>query len=377
MFLLSAERYFFFYGCSISARCVEIEQQKIVKYLMAEQPIRFGIAGAGMVARYHATAIAATPGAQLVAVCRSHGGPAGEAAARFGVPCEPSYAALLARPDLDAVCICTPSGLHAEQTIAAARAGKHVLVEKPLALTLADADAMIAACGAHGVRLGVALQRRADPAFRALREAIAAGALGRPTLGIVNMPYLRDQRYYDSAAWRGTWALDGGGVLMNQGIHLVDLLLWLIGDDIAEAHASAATLAHAIEVEDCLAATLRFAGGALGSIAATTTAVPGFAHRIEIYGDAGAVRIEGERIVHWSGAESERLRPYLAAPTTTVAPGAGASPAGIGAEGHTRLIANFVAAIRAEHAPLATGEEARRSLAAVLAIYAAAGVGAR
>jgi predicted dehydrogenase len=250
-----------------------------------------------------------------------------------------------------------------------------VLVEKPLALTLADADAMIAACREHGVRLGVALQRRADPAFRALRDAIAAGALGRPALGIVNMPYLRDQRYYDSAAWRGTWALDGGGVLMNQGIHLVDLLLWLIGDDIAEAHASAATLAHAIEVEDCLSATLRFAGGALGSIAATTNAAPGFAHRVEIYGDAGAMRIEGEQIVHWSGAAAEALRPYLAAPNPAAAAGAGASPTGIGAEGHTRLLADFVAAIRAGHAPLATGEEARRSLAAVLAIYAAAGIG--
>ncbi len=310
-----------------------------------------------------------------MAVCRSQGSPAGETAARFGVPCEQTFAALLARPDVDAVCICTPSGLHAEQTIAAARAGKHVLVEKPLALTLTDADAMIAACHKHGVRLGVALQRRADPALRALRDAIAAGGLGRLTLGIVNMPYLRDQRYYESAAWRGTWALDGGGVLMNQGIHLIDLLLWLIGDEPIETHAAAATLAHTIEVEDCLAATLRFAGGALASIAATTTAAPGFAHRIEIYGDAGAVQIEGEQIVHWSGAASEQLQPYLGAPDTLAAPGAGASPTGIGAVGHKRLIADFVAAIRAGHAPLATGEQARRSLAAVLAIYAAAGIG--
>jgi predicted dehydrogenase len=342
---------------------------------MAEQPIRFAIAGAGMVARYHAEAIAATPGAELVAICRSGAGAPAEAAARFGVPCEPSFAALLARGDLDAVCICTPSGLHAEQAIAAARAGKHVLAEKPLALTLADADAMIAACQQHGVRLGVALQRRADPAFQALRAAIASGGLGRIAMATLSMPYLRGQAYYDSAAWRGTWALDGGGVLMNQGIHLVDLLLWLVGDEVAEVRAAATTLAHAIEVEDCLAATLRFAGGGLGSLAATTAAPPGFAHRLEIYGERGAVQIAGEQIVHWSGADSAELRPHLAAPGQPAEAGAGASPSGIGTTGHARLLADFTAAIRDGRDPLVTGAEARRSLALVLAIYAAAGVG--
>ncbi len=340
---------------------------------MTEEPIRFAIAGAGMVARYHATAIGRTPGAQLVAICRSHGGDAAEAEARFGVPCMPSYAALLARDDVDAVCICTPSGLHAEQTILAAQAGKHVLVEKPLALTLRDADAMIATCHSGGVRLGVALQRRADPAFQALRAAVADGAIGRPTLGTVTMPYLRDQRYYDSAAWRGTWASDGGGALMNQGIHLVDLLLWLIGDEVAEVWASTATLAHQIEVEDCVTATLRFASGALGSIAATTAAAPGFPHRVEIYGDAGGVQIEGEQIVRWEGSNPERLRQYLAQPGAPAAAGAGANPTGIGAAGHTRLLADFVAALRTGQAPLVSGAEARRSLALVLAIYAAAG----
>jgi UDP-N-acetyl-2-amino-2-deoxyglucuronate dehydrogenase len=341
---------------------------------MTEEPIRFAIAGAGMVARYHATAIARRPGAQLVAICRSQGGNAAEAEARFGVPCAPSYAALLARDDVDAVCICTPSGLHAEQTILAARARKHVLVEKPLALTLPDADAMIAACDGNGVRLGVALQRRADPAFQAVRAAIAGGAIGRPMLASISMPYLRDQHYYDSAAWRGTWAFDGGGALMNQGIHLVDLLLWLIGDDVAEVRANTATLAHQIEVEDCVTATLRFAGGALGSIAATTAAGPGFPHRIEIYGDAGGVQIEGEQIVRWEGGDAERVSQYLAQPGVQAAAGAGASPTGIGAVGHTRLLADFVAALRSGQAPLATGAEARRSLALVLAIYAAAGI---
>ncbi len=198
----------------------------------AEPPVGFAIVGAGMVAHYYAEAIAKTPGAQLVAVCRADPARVVETEARFGVPCEASNAVLLARTDVEVVCICTPSGLHAEQTLAAAQAGKHVLVEKPMALTLADADAMIHTCRQSGVLLGVALQRRTDPGFAAAQAAIAAGALGRLVLGCVTVPYLRTRDYYASAAWRGTWKLDGGGALMNQGIHLLDLLLWYLGASI-------------------------------------------------------------------------------------------------------------------------------------------------
>ena len=220
--------------------------------------IGFGIVGAGMVARYHARAIAETPGARLAAICRADASRADEAAAELGVPCEASLEALLERPDVDAVCLCTPSGLHAEQALAAARAGKHVLVEKPMALRLADADAMIAACRDAGVRLGVALQRRTDPASRALHDAIRAGELGSLVLGTATVPYFRPQSYYDSAAWRGTWSLDGGGALMNQGIHLVDLLLWLMGGEAEVVGASGGVAQHEIEVEDCVVAALRF-----------------------------------------------------------------------------------------------------------------------
>jgi UDP-N-acetyl-2-amino-2-deoxyglucuronate dehydrogenase len=342
---------------------------------MPTEEIGFAIIGAGMVARYHAAAIERTPGARLVAICRSDPARAEETATQFGVPCLADYMALLARDDVDAVCICTPSGLHAGQTIAAARAGKHVLVEKPIALTLADADAMIGACAQAGVWLGVALQRRTEPEFQRLQAAIAAGELGRLVLGSISMPYLRAQSYYDSADWRGTWALDGGGALMNQGIHLVDLLLWLIGDA-AEVRATAATLMHAIEVEDCVTATLRFVNGALGGIVATTAAAPGFPHRVEIYGDRGGVQIEGEQIVRWEGGGAQELRIETRHPQgQPVAAGAGASPTGIGAIGHTRLLADFVAAIRDKRDPLAPGREGRRSLALVLAIYEAARTG--
>jgi predicted dehydrogenase len=342
---------------------------------MERSEIGFGIIGAGMVARYHATAIGRTPGARLVAICRANPARAEESAAQFGVPCLTDYEALLARSDIQAVCICTPSGLHAEQAVAAARAGKHVLVEKPMALTLADADAMINACQQSGVRLGVALQRRTEPAFQRVRAAAVAGELGRLVLGSVSVPYVRPQDYYDKGAWRGTWALDGGGALMNQGIHLVDLLLWLMGDAV-EVWALAATLAHAIEVEDCVAAALRFAGGALGSVMATTAAAPGFPHRVEIYGDRGGVQIEGEQVVRWDGAgrpADEGTKIEAATPAQPA--GAGASPTGIGAAGHTRLIGDFAAAISDGRDPLVTGPEGRRSLALVLAIYEAARTG--
>jgi predicted dehydrogenase len=336
------------------------------------QELGFAIIGTGMIARYHAEAIAATTGTRLVAICRTGAVGAQDAAQRFGVPCETSLDVLLARTDVDAICICTPSGLHAQQAIAAARSGKHVLVEKPIALSLPDADAMIAACRDAGVRLGVALQRRSDPQFQAVRAAITAGTLGRLVLGSVSVPYIRPQSYYESAAWRGTWALDGGGALMNQSVHLIDLLLWFMGD-VADIQAHVATLDHAIEVEDCAAATLRFTNGALGSIIATTAAAPGFPHRVEIYGTRGGVQIEGETIVRWDTADPGTDLPAgRSAPAAQQAAGAGAAPTGISTIGHTRILADFADSIRSGHDPLVTGEEARRALAVVLGIYAAA-----
>jgi UDP-N-acetyl-2-amino-2-deoxyglucuronate dehydrogenase len=314
------------------------------------------VVGAGVAARYHARAIADAAGARLVAVGRADAARAGETEAAFGVPCETSYESLLRRADVDAVCLCTPSGQHAAEAIAAARAGKHVLVEKPMALTLADADAMIVAAREAGVRLGVTFQRRTEPAYTSLRNALQAGELGRVVLAIVALPYVRTQAYYDDAPWRGTWDQDGGGVLMNQGIHLVDLLVWLLGD-VEEVEARVATAAHRIEVEDVVAANMRFASGALGTIAATTCAAPGFPHRVEVYGTRGGVQVEGDGS---AGA---------------TAAGAGASATGISATAHARLVADFVAAVREGREPLVSGEEGRRALAVVLAVYESARTG--
>jgi UDP-N-acetyl-2-amino-2-deoxyglucuronate dehydrogenase len=336
-----------------------------------QTPIRFGIIGAGMIAKYHAQAIANTEGAELVALCREDANKAAEAAAAFGVPCETSVDALLARPDIDAICICTPSGQHAEQTLAALKAGKHVLVEKPMALSVADADAMIALSKEKNLALGIALQRRTAPEFKKVRSAIDQGALGKITLGSISIPYLRTQAYYDSAAWRGTWALDGGGVLMNQGIHLLDILLWYMGDPI-EVHAYTNTQRYNIEVEDTLSASLRFANGALASIIATTTAEPGFPHRVEVYGEKGGVQIEGENIARWDVPAMPLDQAISSSPSSA---GAGASPSGIGTEGHTRLVGDLVQAIREQRQPIVDGLEGRRALAVALAIYQSARTG--
>ncbi|ADI14962.1 oxidoreductase domain protein [Truepera radiovictrix DSM 17093] len=334
--------------------------------------IGFAILGTGMVADYHRRAIEEAPGARLVAV--GHYDPARFEALsqRFGVPCL-SLEDLLEHPEVDAVCLATPSGQHAEQAVAAARAGKHVLVEKPMALTLEDADAMIKACNRAGVKLGVVLQRRTEPLFRRVREAVLAGDLGTLSLGLVTLPYYRPQRYFDGAAWRGTWALDGGGVLMNQGIHLVDLLVWLMGDPL-EAQAYAGTLARAIEVEDTLAATLRFPGGALATITATTTAAPGFAHRLELYGTGGGIQIEGESLTRWQLARPEAARVAAPPVSKTQSAGSGGDPRGIAATGHLRVVADFADSIRQDRPPEIGGAEGRRSLAAVRMIYEAAGL---
>jgi predicted dehydrogenase len=342
--------------------------------LSTQESIGFAILGTGMVADYHRQAIAANAhlGARLVAV--GHHAPARFAAIshRFGVPCR-TYQELLADTAVHVICLCTPSGQHAAQAIAAAQAGKHVLVEKPMALTLADAQAMITHCEQAGVKLGIVLQRRAESLFQQISQAIQAGDLGELNLGALTIPYHRPQAYYEQAAWRGTWTLDGGGVLMNQGIHLVDLLVWFMGDPL-QVQAEAATLQRDIEVEDTLAALLHFANGAKATITATTTAAPGFPHRLEIYGTKGGIQIEGETVMRWSLADPAQAAVPPQESSKTADPGAGGDPRGIAASGHIALVRDFIAALRDNRPPLVDGREGMRSLTAVLQIYQAAGL---
>ncbi len=335
--------------------------------------IGFAILGTGIIAENFREAISASTdlGAELIAV--GHYNPEQFAAigAKFGVPCVTEQD-LLHNSDVDVICICTPSGLHAEQTIAAAAARKHILVEKPIEVNLPAADAMIAACEKANVKLGVAFQSRTKPVFQQTKKAIDNGDLGVLTLGSITMPYYRTMDYYNLADWRGTWKLDGGGILMNQGIHEVDLLIWFMGDPVS-VQAYAATLQRDIEVEDVTTATLRFENGALATITATTTAEGGFPRRIELYGTGGGIQIEGDQIRRWQLKHSA---------ITTVAPpegaipnaGSGADPKAIGKTSHVALVRDFINAVRDNRPPLIDGHEGRRSLKTVLAIYEAAGL---
>jgi predicted dehydrogenase len=339
-----------------------------------QKTIGFAIVGAGMIADYHRRAIEANAdkGAKLVAVGHYEPARFDEIAVRFGVPCE-DYDTLLSRPEVEVVCICTPSGHHADQAIAAVRAGKHVLVEKPMALSLADADLMIETSRAHGVQLGVVLQRRAEPLFRQIKQALANGDLGDLTQAVVTMPYYRGDAYYAQADWRGTWALDGGGVLMNQGIHIIDLLVWMMGDPV-EIQAYAGALHRKVEVEDVAAAALRFANGSLATITATTTAAPGFPHRLEFYGTNGGIQLEGEGVTRWTLADPAKMSIEPPPMQHSADAGAGADPRGIALTGHIAIVRDMIDAVREGHAPRIDGAEGRRSLAAILAIYQAAGL---
>jgi len=343
--------------------------------MSTKETIGFGILGTGMIANFHKAAIEANAenGARLVAMAHYNPERFEILSKEFSVPCI-SEQDLLQNPDIDVICLCTPSGQHAEQTIAAAQAGKHVIVEKPMALTLEDADQMINACEAANVKLGIALQRRAEPIFQKVYEAIQAGDLGDITLGSVLIPYYRPQSYYDQAEWRGTWALDGGGVLMNQGVHLVDLLVWFMGGDPVEARAFAHTATHDIEVEDVLAATLLFEKRGLATVTATTTTDPGYPHRVEIYGTKGGIQLEGETIARWQVADPERAKVQPIVSEEVAEAGAASDPRGIKATGHINIFQDFIQAIREDREPAIGGAEGRRSLAAVLKIYEAAGI---
>lgn len=326
---------------------------------MTAPPIRVGIIGFGAIGQTHAAALGELAGVAVVAVAR-RGYDAALAARLPGVAWYHDYRELLARPDIDVVGICTPSGGHAEQALAALGAGKHVVVEKPLALSLADARQIVAEAGRRDLLLSVISQQRLEPPLRSLRDVLCRGDLGRPILGEALVRWQRDQAYYDSAPWRGTRAGDGG-VLLNQAIHAIDLLCWLLGP-VEAVTGHTATLVHRMEAEDTAVATLRFASGALGSVVATTAAPPGLPAELNIFGERGQVALHNATLARWAV-------PGVPPPPTPEGVGSGqADPRAIGTLGHRRQWADILAALREGRAPLVTGEEALRTLAVILAI---------
>ncbi len=337
----------------------------------------FGIIGCGMIANFHARAIADIRGAELAACFDVVPSSAERLAKETGCRPYSNLDHMLADPRVEVVTICTPSGLHMEPALAAAKAGKHVIVEKPLEVTLNRCDRIIQACELAGVVLATIFPSRFHESSQLLKKAIERGRFGRLSVGDAYVKWFRTQQYYDSGAWRGTWKLDGGGALMNQAIHSVDLLAWLMGP-VVEINAHTATLAHErIEVEDVAMATLRFENGALGVIEATTAAYPGMLKRIEIHGSEGSAVIEEEDIKVWNFARKTKsddaLRERMAGKTKTG--GGAADPAAIGHHGHTALFKDTLAAIKKGGRPLVDGPEGRRSVEIILAIYKAAETG--
>lgn len=327
-----------------------------------------------MISHFHAKAIAAMRGAKLVA-CFDHLPKfAHKFAKEHGCKAYESLNEMLADPDVDIVNVCTPSGVHMDPAVAAANAGKHVAVEKPLEITLKRCDKIINACEKNGVRLCTILPSRFSPVNQTLKAAIDDGRFGTLTLGDTYVKWWRSQEYYDSGGWRGTWEMDGGGAYMNQAIHQVDLLSWMMGD-VVEVSGMTTTIAHKrIEVEDVGVATLRFANGAIGVIEATTSAWPGLQKKTEIHGTQGTVIIEQDSLLHWEFEKKERrdasIRRKFSADSATS--GGAADPKAISFEGHKAQLQDFMNAINNNTAPLVDGVEGRRSVEIILAIYKAA-----
>ncbi len=336
--------------------------------------VGFAIIGTGMISRFHARAIEDVRGAKLVACCSQTAKRANQFAEEFGCTPYHDMAKMLADPAVDAVTIATPSGAHMEPAVAAARAGKHVIVEKPLEITLKRCDRIIRECEKQDVKLGTIFPSRFHDSSVQMRKAIDQKRFGRLTLGDAYIKWFRTQEYYDSGDWRGTWKLDGGGALMNQAIHTVDLLSWLMGP-VEEIQAQTAMLAHKrIEVEDVAVATLRFKSGALGVIEATTAAYPGYLKRIELHGSHGTAVLEEEDLKTWDFAKKARGdAAILKAMQKSKSGGGGAAdPSAIGHHGHMLQIRDFVKAIKTDGTPAVDGHEGRKAVEIILAIYKAA-----
>lgn len=334
----------------------------------------FGIIGCGMISEYHAAAIAETTNGRLVAVSSRNEANARKLTEKYGVPWDRDYRDLVKRPEVHIVCVCTPSGAHAEPAVAAAKAGKHVVVEKPIEVTLSRADRIIEACDRAGVKLCAIFPSRFSEAAQTLKAAIDKGRFGNLTLADCYNKWWRSQEYYDSGGWRGTWKLDGGGACMNQAIHAIDLLQWFMGP-VESVMAQTDTLCHErIEVEDTAAAVLRFKNRALGVIEATTSVYPGLKRRIEIHGDRGCVIMEDGDFVVWDFKdplpEDDEIRKKFA-PKPSVAAGA-ADPRAISHEGHRRQLQNLLDTLDGKAEMLVDGREGRKAVEIILALYASA-----
>jgi predicted dehydrogenase/sugar phosphate isomerase/epimerase len=342
------------------------------KHGMPHRQVRVGVVGMGFIGMFHCDSMQEVEEAHLVAVADNAKSPnLKKAKDKFNVATYDNPNDLLKRKDIDAITLGTPSGLHADIGVNAAKTKKHVLTEKPVEITLEKADLLIKACKDNGVKLGVISQRRWDTGMKELKEAVEGGELGNLIIGDAYVKWFRTQDYYDSGGWRGTWKIDGGGCLMNQGVHTVDCLQWVMGD-VASVTAQAATLAHKnIEVEDVIHVLLKFKNGAVGSINASTAVYPGMDERLEITG------IKGTMVMNKS---SISMREIIGETKTeedeVIERGSGAAdPQAISNEGHVAQIRDFCQAVLSNKEPMITGEDGRKPLEIILAAYESAKTG--
>ena len=326
-----------------------------------------GLIGGGNISETHARAVRAIAGVEMAAIYGTNASKVAGLCREYGGKPYQDLDSFLAHRPMDMVAIGSPSGLHAVQGIAAAQRGLHVLTEKPIDISTGRADALIEAAERAGVKLGVMFQDRVKPDTRKLREWISTGVVGKPLLVDAQVKWYRPPDYYSNSRWRGTLALDGGGALINQAVHTVDLLLWLLGD-VIRVQAHTATVLHKIEGEDTAIALLEFANGALGTLQATTVAYPGFPRRIEISGTEGTVVLQQDRIL---AANLRNAPPGIRA----AAPDKNQSASSAVVDdfrGHQALLEDFIRAIEQGTDPICNGHEGRRSIALVEAIYQAA-----
>ena len=327
-----------------------------------------GLIGGGNISETHAYAARAIPGVEIAAVYGTNSEKVRKLCSEHGGTPFTDFLAFLAHRPMDLVIIGSPSGLHATQGIAAARQGLHILTEKPIDISTGRADELIEAAKRSGVKLGVIFQDRMKPHIRQLKDWIDRGLLGKPLLVDARVKWYRPPEYYAKSRWRGTLELDGGGALMNQGIHTIDLLLWLLGD-VSRVQARVATQLHRIESEDTAMGLLEFASGAIGIFHATTAAYPGYPRRVEISGSEGTVILEHDRII---AVDSRNAPPEGTKFAERDENQSGSSAVVSDFRGHQAVIDDFLCAIQKNTAPACDGNEGRRSLALVEAIYRAA-----
>lgn len=317
--------------------------------------VRFGLLGCGVISKIHVQGIANTEEAELVAVCDAVEANMEEYASTYGARKYTDYAEMLKQDDIDIICICTPSGMHPEQTIQAAQAGKHVICEKPLAIKIEDIDRMIGACEKHGVLLSAIFPWRMSPTMRFVKKFIDDGGLGKLSLCSASIKPFRAQKYYDQAGWRGTWAMDGGGVLMNQGIHKVDLLQWLAGP-VASLYAKADHVLRNIEVEDTAVTLLQFQHGGVGVIEASTTAYQS-PDTIHLHGEKGTITLTSGEITNFKLIDQEEVELPEFEPFKVIP------------DGHRIQIRDMAIAVRDGGRPEVTGLDGKHSLEIILGTY--------